>query len=435
MQKKNILLITAFFYPQNVIAVSRVGQWTKYWAKEGHRVTVLTTKKYPLWPLGYNQELPDNVRIIEVAYIPAWLEKKLFTTNINNIVKSENSGKFDFLKYQFRKIKKYLGSLLDIHDLWVRPALKVGKKLVENENFDLIVSSYSPAASHIIAGKLKSLQPDSIWIADFRDLWTDNHVGAAKGLFGDYERYKEKKTLGTANILTTVSQPLAEILTNKYSNKHVSVIANGFDPEENVGWEQRLEKQKKITNAINICYTGKIYAGLRDPTPLFIAINELIEENKINKNQIAVHFYGNSRNELEDIIAHSNANRYQFIFIHDSVSRDASLAVQKNSDLLLLLEWNDPSAHGVLTGKLFEYLISGNPVLAVGLGAEASITKLLQESGAGISVLDSFEIKKIILNAFSEQTFSFYKPNKSIIDLYARDKQAKNILSLSDHEI
>ena len=103
MHKKNILLITAFFYPQNVIAVSRVGQWTKYWAKEGHRVTVLTTKKYPLWPLDYNQELPDNVRVIEVAYLPAWLEKRLFKKNVNNIEKSENSSKFDFLKYQFRK--------------------------------------------------------------------------------------------------------------------------------------------------------------------------------------------------------------------------------------------------------------------------------------------------------------------------------------------
>ena len=38
----------------------------------------------------------------------------------------------------------------------------------------------------------------------------------------------------------------------------------------------------------------------------------------------------------------------------------------KNSQVLLLLINNTPNAKGILTGKFFEYLSSGRPILAIG---------------------------------------------------------------------
>ncbi|RMG05815.1 MAG: hypothetical protein D6735_04915 [Acidobacteria bacterium] len=43
--KPKILIVTAFFPPQNSIASLRSYSWAKYWSQSGYNVTVLTTPK------------------------------------------------------------------------------------------------------------------------------------------------------------------------------------------------------------------------------------------------------------------------------------------------------------------------------------------------------------------------------------------------------
>lgn len=426
MTKKNILIISAFFYPQNVIATSRVGQWVKYWAKDGHNVFVLTTKKYPLWTLDCNINLPSNVRIIETDYLPSWVVNRINNGNPNNnenITKGSNG---------LRKIKESINYLLDIdiHDFWPLTAIKAGEQILLNNNIDLIISSFSPASSHIIANKLKTKHPNIKWIADFRDLWADNHLSSQNKMTMYFSKKKEKKILKNANVLTTVSQPLAQTLINNYPTKKIITVENGFDPDDypNINKKslQPTIKDKKII----ITYTGIIYKGKRDPSPLFSAVNELIEENKIKKEFIEINFYGRSKEIINEIIITENYNRHGIIHNHDIIPKNQSIELQKNSDLLLLLEWNDPSAQGVLTGKVFEYIASGTPILGVGITNKTSAGKLLEDTGTGVSTTSVTEIKEIILNAMTHQKFGFYKPNVEKILTYRRDDQARKMLNL-----
>lgn len=433
-KKKNILLITTFFYPQNRIPVLRVGQWAKYWSKLGYNVTVLTTKKYSFsGPFGLNVELPESIKIVEVGYIPNFLKNKLDKPVSKNRYKenvANTETRTSRIKRFVRTLRSYIGSLLDIHDLWIFSATKKGKELFEEEKFDIIISSYSPPAVHIVASKLKLKYPNTIWVADFRDLWAYNHLQSAKGIFGIYEKFKERKTIKNADILVTVSCPLSKELEQQYQNKKVVTVENGFDPEEFPDWKEKLRIVPKINDSIRITYAGTIYPDKRDPSPLFKACNELIEEGYIKREQIILDFYGNNTSELTHIIKKNNSNRFGIINLNGFVSRDEALKAQKESDVLLFLEWNDPSAIGVLTGKLFEYLVSGVPILGVGVDTNNVAGNLIETTKTGKAVLNSEDIKKILKSAFEKKYFDFYTPEIKEIEKYARDKQAKALIDL-----
>jgi len=433
-----ILLITTYFYPQNRIPVLRVAQWAKYWALMGCKVTVLTTRKYGfMGPFGLNESLPSNVEIIEIDYLPKILINKLENRGVESVfdkkVASKTHQKESFvleLKRIFRGLRGYIGSLMDIHDFWVSSATKKGLELLSLKEYDLIVSSYSPPAVHVVAKKLKNKYPDVKWIADFRDPWARNHIQSARGIFALYENYKEKSIIQSADCLVTVSAPSTKELQSHYPDKIVHTIENGFDPEEFPTWKEDLQLERKIDCKIKIVYAGFIYPGKRDPSPLFIACNELIDDGIISKEDIAIDFYGNNKKELDAIIDRIDGNRNNIININGFVTRKKSLQAQKKSDLLLFLEWNDPTARSTLPGKLFEYLVSGVPILAVGVDTKNCSGQLIEETRTGKTALNSNEIKQILKDIYKTKYISFYKPVISKIEKYSRSKQAKAMLNL-----
>ena len=387
-----ILFITTFFYPQNRIPTLRVGQWVEYLAEYGYEVTVLTTKKYPfMGPFGLEKKLSKNIKVIEIDFLPNILKKRLNKKTTNTSKQKDISKRTYNLKLIVRKLRDYIGSFLDIHDLWIRPALKEAIKLFEQEKFDFIISSYSPPAVCIISHKLKQKYPDIQWIADFRDLWAYNHISPAKGLLGYLEKQKEKKILSNVDKIITVSNPLTSIMKDVYKEKMIFTIENGFDPKEFPNWQHNIKNKPKIDNKMIISYLGTIYPKKRDPSILFEAVNELIEEKIIDKDSIEIDFYGDNKKQLLDIIEPKNYNKYSIINIKGFVSREESLHIQKQSDLLLLLEWNDPSARGVLTGKLFEYIVSGTPIIAVGISNKNAAGEVIEKTKTGRLYLEKID--------------------------------------------
>ncbi len=425
-----ILLVTTYFYPQNRVPVLRVGQWAKYWALQGHEVTVLTTEKYRfLGPYGYSPKLPDNVQVVEVPFLPDWLRTRLEgrAPPRGDGTPAENSGQR--LRQRVRKLRNYIGSLVDIHDLWINPALRKGQELLAQKPYDAIVSSFSPPAVHIVATRLKARHPEIIWLADFRDLWAHNHITSARGILRRIESTLEARSLrNRADALITVSEPLAESLRQRYPRQPVWVVENGFDPDEFPGWRERLRPAPSASGMLRICYAGTLYPGRRDPTPLLQAVNRLIDTGVLSRDRVAIDFYGQNEKELTAILHRCNGNRHGVVHAHGFVCRQDSLAAQAQSSLLLLLESNEPAARGVLTGKLFEYLVSGIPIVAVGIDTENAAGALLHHTGTGICAIRSEEIQAILERALSSGRFDFYQPEPERIALHARDRQAAHLV-------
>jgi hypothetical protein len=269
---------------------------------------------------------------------------------------------------------------------WYKYAVEAGEKLLAKGKYDAILSSSNPATCHLVANKLKTLFGIP-WVADFRDLWTQNHYSEHFTLSKIIEKRLETATISAADILTTVSQPLAITLRENHRNKQVNTIMNGFDPEfKNPG--------TKTSEKFTIVYTGTLYQGKRDPEPLFQATSESINSGKISSSDIEILFYGAVDDWLfNDIKKYKLEN---VINVCGPISREESIHEQRKAQVLLLLTWNHPAEKGVYTGKLFDYLAAQRPIFAIGIPGSV-IEDLLNSTQAGTYVTSVEELKNAIL--------------------------------------
>lgn len=257
---------------------------------------------------------------------------------------------------------------------WYEYAVQAGDKILQSERVDAILSSSYPVTCHLIAKTLaeKYRVP---WIADLRDLWTQNHYSNHCVLRRFAERRLELRTLAKASALVTVSKPLADELSRLHTQKPVYVITNGFDPED------ACFDPPELTEKFTITYTGALYNGKRDPLMLFEALKNLIGKGIIDLDRVEVRFFGSQNPWLFEEIRDANLDGIVKVF--GFVPRDQALQKQRESQLLLLLLWNNPQEQGVYTGKVFEYLATRRPIIALGGPRESVVKNLLDETQAG----------------------------------------------------
>jgi glycosyltransferase involved in cell wall biosynthesis len=313
----------------------------------------------------------------------------------------------------------------DKYKNWRSFAIKAGNELLQNENIDAMISIW-PVTSHIIAKELKAKYKIP-WVADFPDLWSQNHnyrYGPMRKLM---DRRLELRTIRSADVLTTVSEPWARKLGMLHKRKTVYAITHGFDPAEiNI-------PPANLTNKFTITYTGTIYRGKQDPSKLLAAIQELISNGTIDPNDIEVRFYGRE-NELiakgiEEYELWDVAKQY------GPVPREISFGKQRESQLLLLLNWEDQREKGVLPLKTFEYLGAQRPVLATGGSGDDVIRELLDETKAGIYCKTVEDIKSVISELYSEYKRKgkvSYNGNIEKINRYSHREMAKKFAEILD---
>lgn len=282
-------------------------------------------------------------------------------------------------------------------------------ELAALNNYDLVYSSSPYPIVHFVAAHLKKSYPNMKWIAEFRDLWTLNHNYPFGLIRKTLDAFLEKRVLKRANSLVTISAPLADLLGD-FHNKSVEVIPNGFSPSD----LQPIFQQK---NRMVISYTGVIYEGKQDPEKILLAISQLIDEGVIEKSKIVLNFYGRYNEQLETLIEQYSIKEVVFQCGYKSWSQIRN--VQHNSDLLLLLQWEDAQEIGIFPLKMFEYLDAGKTILATGGGEHNyEINEILTRTNAGIFAFDIESIKKnlrIYYQEFVDDGFCSYSGNRKEI--------------------
>jgi hypothetical protein len=303
----------------------------------------------------------------------------------------------------------------DEHKGWIRFAIDALSDVQEKP--DIILSTSPPASSHLIAARARQ-RFNVPWVADFRDLWTENLWGALR-LVQPLHKRLERNTLKTADALVTVSSPWAQALQKKHPAKPVYTITNGFDPDDFRG------QPGELTEYFSITHTGHLYEGKRDPTLLFEALHDLIAAGLLRKRDLRIRFYGPPESWLPTL-----AERYdlkEIVELGGIIPRDEALRRQAESHLLLLLGWSDPKETGQHTGKLFEYFGSARPILAVG-GAVGVLTETLDETGTGIHVSDRDRLREYLVAAYTEfknNGFVSYHPDQDAINRYTHLEMAR----------
>jgi glycosyltransferase involved in cell wall biosynthesis len=385
---KKVLIVSFYFSENEIIGSHRSQGLARYLHEYGWHPIIITKKT----------EMPMNgsqYDLVEVPYhsnIALW--KRRLGWEVNKSIKEQKG--MPTLKQKNTPLDVALATIEDLvfypddAASWIGEATKIANNIIESENIDAIVSSSSPVSSHFLAHKIKK-KYGVPWLADFRDLWSQNHYHSSK-MKDILNIIWEKMTISDADILTTVSEPLSNKLRKFHSSKKVVSILNGFNPEE-------INPGTDLDKKFRVIHTGSLYRGRRDPEPLFRSLSELINEGRIEKEDISVDFYGPIESWLsEDVTKYCLQN---VVNIYGPISRSAALIEQRRAQILLLLTWDNPDEYGVYTGKLFEYIAAKRPIFLLG-AANGVASTLLNDIGAGKSASTVDEIKQILLDYYSD---------------------------------
>jgi len=261
------------FPPQRGVAPLRTYSFATAWAAAGHSVTVLTTEKrsdqtgLPLCTVGFE--------VVELPYRGPWpLELLRRHSRGENSASGPNESPSTIkrvLMGPFRRIKARTGVFScvrqpDLTDGWIRPAVNWA---LQRGSWDVVVSSGGPPAAHLVALQLKSRGRCRLWAADFRDLWTENHIYTGLFPFTLAERRRERRVLAMVDRLATVSVGLANRLSAK-AHKPVEVIYNGYDPDTFAGLSP--EPAFPPDGRVRLVYTGTVYDRGQDIHGLCAAV-------------------------------------------------------------------------------------------------------------------------------------------------------------------
>ena len=360
--KRNILIISIYYPPIQSIASNRLYSFAKYLDKDKYRVFVHT--------LDDNTKYKNDLKDVSISRIKndSLLKPFLFQHRTNKII---HYGKVIYNIF-IKKITK------NIYQKWIDESYKLLKEKIEKEKIDLMISSFAPDASHILALKLKQEFPQLKWIADMRDEMSFSPYIDSK----IKSRYQvlEQQIFTYANAITTVSKPILDEFKSMCPNNKVlfSEIRNGYDFS--------LEKREVNNDVFTLTYVGSFY-GDRNPINFFKALELFIRNNhnielKVQLIGVKTHF------EIPKILK-------EMIEILPTVSHDKAIEFMKQSDALLLIHPSN-GRKGVFTGKLFEYLGVLKPILAL-IDEEDVAAALIKKVNAGY-ISDNTNIKKIEKN-------------------------------------
>lgn len=366
-----VVIVTYNWPPRNAIGTHRPYSWARHWSEAGADVTVLTARKQA-FDAPLDLTLPDlpRVKVIEVPFGAA-------SGLVNTLLKSQAVRRV--AKRVKVAINKRASRSIDPRMAWWKAARPVANELAQNA--DVVVSTFGPPAAHLIANNMKQSNPRLRWVADYRDLWSQRPNSAASPDESTRSAQTERETVGrNADLITAVSQDMVRQLAD-LTGKQVVCIPNGFDIDEDVLRARLQNIRRQPRKPFRIVHTGTLYEGSRDCRPLLEALAKLKSDGRVAADQVTVDFYG-SRVDAAQKLAQDDRFK-PFIRIMGHVPLEEALSAQCGADLLLLLESPAPEAQGVLTGKLFEYMAAGRPILGIGSLPEYEIGRVLEVSGTG----------------------------------------------------
>jgi glycosyltransferase involved in cell wall biosynthesis len=349
--KKHIVIVSAWFYPENKVASFRLNAFAKYLDRDRFKVTVISMTHGNKSSLEYFETDIPVYREIYNAFVR--LRKQ----------KPDDS----FIKHNLLSLNNKLISLFSSLDYpgWSDNVLSRLIKINETEPIDLILSSYAPVDAHIAAFNFKLQNSNVKWIADMRDEMSRNRFlpSKAKRKLAKWEQH----FLPEMDALTTVSEPILVDFDNILGDNSILFreIRNGFDHD--------MPMSETFNSNFTMLYSGTFYSAIK-PDTLFHALVELHRNELLGPNWV-LKLLGTHRNfSLPQQIA-------KHIEILPPVSNREAVEQMMHSDCNVFIH-PPMGTLGVYSGKLFEYLSTGKPVLAL-VDTEDVAAKLISEMKAG----------------------------------------------------
>ncbi len=392
---KKVLIVSYYWPPAGGPGVQRWLKFVKYLPDFGYEphVYIPENPTYPIKDEKLIKDVSDKAIIIKQKIKEPYRWASFLS---NNTTKKISSGIIPSKKKQSIVAKLLLwirGNLFipDARVLWVKPSVSFLKEYLQKHQIDTIITTGPPHSLHLIGLQLKK-ELNINWIADFRDPWTT--IGYHKELMLTEKAEQKHKEL-EKKVLQTVDKIIVTSLTTKtefatLTSKPIEVITNGYDVE-NV---EKTPLDVKFT----LAHIGSFLSD-RNPRILWKVLNELINENPDFANDFQLKLIGKVSQEIVDTIQEFKLSNY--VLNLGYLSHQDAIQHQRASQVLLLIEIDDETTRCIIPGKLFEYMVSDRPIIAIGPNG-SDFENIIKETNTGsfFTYEDKIGLKELIFTHY-----------------------------------
>lgn len=397
---KKVLIITYYWPPSGGAGVQRWLYFAKYLREFGWEPIIFTPENpsYPSEDLSFVKEVPEGIQILKY---PIW-EPYSFYKKFLGMKKGANVQHAFLQETKTKKWKNTLSIWIrsnffipDARKFWIKPASKYLVKNIKDINPNIIISTGPPHSCHMIGLKIHE-KTGIPWIADFRDPWTEiafAHELKLSVFAENRHKILEKKVLNQSSKVIIVGWHMMESLRKISNRNQYKVITNGYDFQE-------FTNEIKPSRKFQILHVGSMNMD-RNPWELWQVLDELSKVDNGFASDVEIKLIGKYDYQIENEIQKYNLDKFSNFI--DYIPHGEIFDHLKKAQILLLALNRIENVDGIITGKIFEYLVAKRPILCIG-SESGDAAKILSLTDAGIAVnfKDTKKVKKAIVELYQD---------------------------------
>lgn len=419
MAGQKVLIITYYWPPAGGPGVQRWLKFAKYLPDFDFEPIVYCPENptYPIIDNSLLDDIPEEIEVIkqpikEPYRLARFLSKKSSNKISSGVVPDKNKQSLiERLMLFFR------GNLFipDARKNWIKPSVNFLKYYISDNGIGTIITTGPPHSLHIIGLRLKE-HLNINWIADFRDPWTTiGYHKSLKLLQSSQQKHKdlERQVLTQSDKLIVTSYNTKSEFEAK-TQTPISVITNGYDTY----LSDEINKDTKFS----VSHIGS-FLSERNPRILWEVLSELVQENEEFSDAFQLNLVGIVSDSVIESIKEFGLEGY--LNLVGYVDHNKAVKYQRRSRLLLLIEIDSDDTKAIIPGKIFEYMVSETPILAIG-PKDSDIEKIISTTNTGVYFLYS-EKEKLKIQLL--EYFELFKENKLVTHPIGLQKYSRQSLT------
>ncbi len=422
MSGKKVLIVTYYWPPAGGPGVQRWLKFVTYLPEFGIEPTVYcpSNPSYPITDNSLLNELPKAVKVIKQPISEPYRFANILSKKSSKRISSGVIPKKERQSIVERLLLYVRGNFFipDARKNWVKPSVKFLSEYIQEHAIDVVITTGPPHSMHLIGLNLKQ-NLNVKWVTDFRDPWTTIGYHKALKLSNKAKQNHlklEEDVLNSADQIIVTSHHTKNEFANKTS-RPIEVITNGYD----ASYVVVKEKDSDFT----ISHIGSLLSD-RNPLILWEVLSELVKENKTFSNNFKLNLVGVVSEVIIETI--QNYGLGEYLNCVGYVSHDEAIAFQKASQLLLLIEIDSEDTKAIIPGKLFEYMISETPIIAIG-PESSDVDDIIKKTNTGhyFTYSDKTELKTQLLKAFNLYKTKALHTNPIGLEQYSRSSLTEKL--------
>ena len=254
-----VLMIAAAFPPTGGPGVQRTAKFAKYLPKFGWRPIVWTVDRVDEFPRDVTlaDDLPEEVVVHRSGRGGAVRAmQRALRGSTGPSVRSRLARALGWRLDRWTQRR----SFPDAYARWARSSVRPLCRLVARQQVGAIYSTFSPPSDHLLGLALKR-RTHLPWIADFRDLWTDDYrYDEPSPARARADRCLEQEILRAADVVIGVTKTQTEVLASRLPSSRAKfvTITNGFDPSDFSGLPETTNEEARNVGRFVLAYIGRL---------------------------------------------------------------------------------------------------------------------------------------------------------------------------------